>query len=89
MLLDEPTAGLDPESAHDTRALIRRLRSENRTVILSTHNLDEVDRIADRVGVLRTACGSGDESTGLNDPVERAPIDYEIAGRIRITRFRQ
>ena len=54
VLLDEPTAGLDPESAHDTRALIRRLRSENRTVILSTHNLDEVDRIADRVGVLRT-----------------------------------
>ena len=54
VLLDEPTAGLDPESAHDTRALIRRLRSENRTVILSTHNLDEVDRVADRVGVLRT-----------------------------------
>jgi ABC-2 type transport system ATP-binding protein len=54
VLLDEPTAGLDPESAHDTRALILRLRSENRTVILSTHNLDEVDRVADRVGVLRT-----------------------------------
>jgi ABC-2 type transport system ATP-binding protein len=54
VLLDEPTAGLDPESAHDTRALIRRLRTENRTVILSTHNLDEVDRVADRVGVLRT-----------------------------------
>jgi ABC-2 type transport system ATP-binding protein len=54
VLLDEPTAGLDPESAHDTRALILRLRSEKRTVILSTHNLDEVDRVADRVGVLRT-----------------------------------
>jgi ABC-2 type transport system ATP-binding protein len=54
VLLDEPTAGLDPESAHDTRALILRLRSEQRTVILSTHNLDEVDRVADRVGVLRT-----------------------------------
>jgi ABC-2 type transport system ATP-binding protein len=54
VLLDEPTAGLDPESAHDTRALILRLRRENRTVILSTHNLDEVDRVADRVGVLRT-----------------------------------
>jgi ABC-2 type transport system ATP-binding protein len=54
VLLDEPTAGLDPESAHDTRALIVRLRSENRTVVLSTHNLDEVDRVADRVAVLRT-----------------------------------
>ena len=54
VLLDEPTAGLDPESAHDTRALILRLRNDNRTVVLSTHNLDEVDRVADRVGVLRT-----------------------------------
>ena len=54
VLLDEPTAGLDPESAHETRALIVRLRSEKRTVVLSTHNLDEVDRVADRVAVLRT-----------------------------------
>ena len=54
VLLDEPTAGLDPESAHDTRALILRLRNDNRTVVLSTHNLDEVDRVADRVGVLRS-----------------------------------
>ena len=54
VLLDEPTAGLDPESAHETRALILRLRNDNRTVVLSTHNLDEVDRVADRVGVLRT-----------------------------------
>jgi ABC-2 type transport system ATP-binding protein len=54
VLLDEPTAGLDPESAHETRALILRLRSEQRTVVISTHNLDEVDRVADRVAVLRT-----------------------------------
>jgi ABC-2 type transport system ATP-binding protein len=54
VLLDEPTAGLDPESAHETRALVLRLRSEQRTVLISTHNLDEVDRVADRVAVLRT-----------------------------------
>ena len=54
VLLDEPTAGLDPESAHETRALIMRLRTENRTVVISTHNLDEVDRVADRVAVIRT-----------------------------------
>jgi ABC-2 type transport system ATP-binding protein len=54
VLLDEPTAGLDPESAHETRALILRLRHERRAVVISTHNLDEVDRVADRVGVLRT-----------------------------------
>ena len=54
VLLDEPTAGLDPESAHETRALILRLRDEKRAVAISTHNLDEVDRVADRVAVLRT-----------------------------------
>jgi ABC-2 type transport system ATP-binding protein len=54
VLLDEPTAGLDPESARDMRALVMRLRSEHRTIVLSTHNLDEVERIADRVAVMRT-----------------------------------
>jgi ABC-2 type transport system ATP-binding protein len=54
VLLDEPTAGLDPESAHETRALMIRLRDEKRAVAISTHNLDEVDRVADRVAVLRT-----------------------------------
>jgi ABC-2 type transport system ATP-binding protein len=54
VLLDEPTAGLDPESAHETRALILRLRHEQRSVIISTHNLDEVERVADRVAVIRS-----------------------------------
>src|SRR5262245_50404169 len=54
VLLDEPTAGLDPESAHETRALILRLRHEQRSVVISTHNLDEVERVADRVAVLRS-----------------------------------
>ena len=54
VLLDEPTAGLDPESAHETRALIMRLRHEKRSVVISTHNLDEVERVADRVAVLKT-----------------------------------
>jgi ABC-2 type transport system ATP-binding protein len=53
ILLDEPTSGLDPESARGVRALIARLRDENRSVVLSTHNLDEVERMADRVAVLR------------------------------------
>jgi len=53
LLLDEPTAGLDPESARDVRDLVRRLRSEQRTIVISTHNLDEVERLADRVAVMR------------------------------------
>jgi ABC-2 type transport system ATP-binding protein len=53
VLLDEPTSGLDPEAARDVRELILRLRSEGRAILLSTHNLDEVERVADRVAVLR------------------------------------
>jgi ABC-2 type transport system ATP-binding protein len=54
VLLDEPTAGLDPESAREVRELVLGLREQGRTVLLCTHNLDEVDRVADRVAVLRT-----------------------------------
>ena len=54
VLLDEPTSGLDPESAREVRELILRLRHENRAVLISTHNLDEVQRVADRVAVLRS-----------------------------------
>jgi ABC-2 type transport system ATP-binding protein len=54
VLLDEPTSGLDPGSARDVRDLVLRLRDERRAVLLSTHNLDEVERVANRVAVLRT-----------------------------------
>jgi ABC-2 type transport system ATP-binding protein len=54
VLLDEPTSGLDPESARDVRELIMTMRRDGRAVLISTHNLDEVDRVADRVAVLRT-----------------------------------
>jgi ABC-2 type transport system ATP-binding protein len=53
VLLDEPTGGLDPGSARDVRDLVRRLRSERRTIVISSHNLDEVERVADRVAVMR------------------------------------
>jgi ABC-2 type transport system ATP-binding protein len=54
VLLDEPTSGLDPESARNVRELVRQLQTEDRAVLICTHNLDEVERLATRVGVLRT-----------------------------------
>jgi ABC-2 type transport system ATP-binding protein len=53
LFLDEPTAGLDPESALEVRELIARLKTEGRTIVVCTHNLDEAERLADWVGILR------------------------------------
>jgi ABC-2 type transport system ATP-binding protein len=54
LFLDEPTAGLDPEASHLVREFIDELRKEGRTIFLCTHNLDEADRLCDRVGVFKT-----------------------------------
>ncbi len=49
LLLDEPTAGLDPESAHMVRSFIEGLKQEKTTVFLCTHNLNEASSLSDRV----------------------------------------
>ena len=54
LFLDEPTAALDPESAHLVRDFIAELREEGRTIFLCTHNLDEADRLCDRIAVFKT-----------------------------------
>lgn len=53
LFLDEPTAALDPESAKTVRDFIAELRSEGRTIFLCTHNLEEADRLCDRVAVIK------------------------------------
>jgi ABC-type multidrug transport system ATPase subunit len=52
LILDEPTNGLDPAGMADMRDLIRSLGSGERTVLLSSHLLGEVEQICDRVGVI-------------------------------------
>ncbi|MEM0298964.1 MAG: ABC transporter ATP-binding protein [Thermoplasmata archaeon] len=54
LLLDEPTANLDPEAAKTIRDIILDLKKENRTILLNTHNLDEAQRICNRIGILKT-----------------------------------
>ena len=54
VFLDEPSSGLDPEAARMVRDFIKTLRSEGRTIFLTTHNLDEADELADLIGVFRT-----------------------------------
>jgi len=53
MILDEPSNGLDPQGVVEIRTLLRRLGSGNRTVILSSHLMSEIEQTCDRVGILR------------------------------------
>ena len=53
LLLDEPTVGLDPSGARDVLGLVRGLAAEGRTVLLSSHNMTELDGVCDAVTVLR------------------------------------
>ncbi len=53
LFLDEPTAGVDVELRQDMWRLVRRLREQGVTVILTTHYIEEAEEMADRVGVIR------------------------------------
>jgi ABC-2 type transport system ATP-binding protein len=52
LILDEPTAGMDPEARRATRVLVAGLRDEGRTILLTTHDLGDVEQLADRVAIL-------------------------------------
>lgn len=52
VFLDEPTAGMDPQARHATWSIVRSLKERGVTVILTTHLLDEAERLADRVAIV-------------------------------------
>jgi ABC-type multidrug transport system ATPase subunit len=76
LILDEPTNGLDPAGMADMRSLIRRLGSGDRTVLLSSHLMGEVQQVCDRVGVIShgalIAEGAVDDLRGRGSVVVRA-----------------
>ena len=83
LILDEPTSGLDPQGTVEMRGLIREIGREGRTVLLSSHLLNEVELTCDRVGVIANgklvAEGTVDElrarSGGRTLLVRAAPLD--------------
>jgi ABC-2 type transport system ATP-binding protein len=52
LVLDEPTAGLDANARHDLQARLATLRSQGRTILLTTHDLHEAERLCDRVAII-------------------------------------
>ena len=65
LFLDEPTSGLDPEAARIMRQFIAELREEGRTIVMCTHNLDEADRLCDRIAVFKSHLLALDTPTAL------------------------
>jgi ABC-2 type transport system ATP-binding protein len=53
LMLDEPTSAMDPASAKTVRDAIRRLRDDDRAILLCTHNLPEAEQLADRIAIIR------------------------------------
>jgi ABC-2 type transport system ATP-binding protein len=81
--LDEPTTGLDPRARRSIWDVIRRLRGEGRTVFLTTHYLDEAQKLSDRIAIINKghiiATGSPDEIIARYGRPERLEIVGEPA----------
>jgi ABC-2 type transport system ATP-binding protein len=80
LFLDEPTAGLDPEAARLVRDAIEELRKEGRTIFLCTHNLDEADRLCDRVGVFKSRLLVEDTPANLRTQLFGRKVVFHLRG---------
>ncbi len=80
IFMDEPTANLDPEAAKTVREFILDLKNEKKTIFLNTHNLDEAQRICDRIGILNTRL----MAVGTPEELERS-----VHGRKTVIQLRQ
>lgn len=99
LFLDEPTAGLDPESRAATWELVRHLLRSGTTVVLTTHYLEEADALADRLAIMHegrvAVAGALDEVVGTRDARIRCEIDpgadpprEHLVGHLTATRRR-
>jgi ABC-2 type transport system ATP-binding protein len=79
VFLDEPTAALDPEAAYIVREAIEALRRSGRTIVLATHNLDEADRLCDRVAFVRGGLLRIDSPAGLRDALGGRGVEVVLA----------
>jgi ABC-2 type transport system ATP-binding protein len=78
LFLDEPTTGFDPAARRAAWEMIRSLRSLGKTVLLTTHYLDEAEQLADRVAVLREG-----HIVTMGTPRELTSADLEVEIRYR------
>jgi len=79
VFLDEPTAALDPEAAYVVREAIEALRRSGRTIVLATHNLDEAERLCDRVAFVRGGLLRVDSPTSLRGALGERRVAVRLA----------
>jgi len=79
LFLNEPTTGLDPESAQEVRKLIRGLKEEGRTIFLSTHNLGAAESLCDRIGLFRTRLIVLDSPKNLRNRLFQRQVVVELS----------
>jgi ABC-2 type transport system ATP-binding protein len=83
LFLDEPTAGVDVELRRDMWDLVRKLRADGTTIILTTHYIEEAEEMADRVGVIsRGELIAVDDKTSLMARMGRKTLDIILADPI-------
>ena len=80
LLLDEPTAGLDPEIAKSVRDLLEERRTAGCALLVSTHNLDEAERMSDRVAVIQQRLLAFDRPEALRRRLSNGRIRIRVAG---------
>ncbi len=80
IFLDEPTAALDPEASRLVHDFITELKGQGRTIFLCTHNLDEADRLCDRVAVFKTNLRVVDTPGKLRRQVYGRQVVFHLRG---------
>jgi ABC-2 type transport system ATP-binding protein len=79
LFMDEPTANLDPESAKTVRDFILEVKKQGRTIFLNTHNLDEAQRICDRIGIINTKLLRIGSPEQLRESLTRPKTEIRLA----------
>ena len=79
LFLDEPTSGLDPEASHLVRDFISELKGEGKTIVLCTHNLDEADRLCDRIAIFKTHLITLDTPEGLRKKLYGRRVAFHLS----------
>ena len=78
LFLDEPTSGLDPEAARLVRSFIEQLRGQGRTIFICTHNLNEADRLCDRIGIFKSHMIEVDTPENLREKLYGRKVVFHL-----------